>query len=212
MGQLSGELGFSFKRCGKVLVGNTDEEYEQLLRVMAQGEVNGATGLRMIDEEELHRLVPAVVGKFALLSENSGILDPFMFTIALAENAAHNGAEYFFDSEVTDIRREEDGSWTVITIHGMFRARWVVNAAGLGCEKVTRAEILQAIHNPLGCATMASVKYRTRSMMGRCQGGYCQMRISQMLEEEKGLKETELVYMRKDGHPFFGKVREEVAK
>ena len=38
------------------------------------------------------------------------------------------------------------------------------------------------------------------------------MRISQMLEEEKGLKETELVYMRKDGHPFFGKVREEVAK
>ena len=31
MGQLSEELGFSFKRCGKVLVGNTDEEYEQLL-------------------------------------------------------------------------------------------------------------------------------------------------------------------------------------
>jgi glycerol-3-phosphate dehydrogenase len=77
------------------------------------------------------------------------------------------------------------------------------------CEKVTRAEILQAIHNPLGCATMASVKYRTRSMMGRCQGGYCQMRISQMLEEETGQSETELVYMRKDGHPFFGKVREE---
>ncbi|MBQ9033501.1 MAG: NAD(P)/FAD-dependent oxidoreductase, partial [Lachnospiraceae bacterium] len=137
MRQLSEELGFSFKRCGKVLVGNTDEEYEQLLRVMAQGEVNGATGLRMIDEEELHRLVPAVKGKFALLSENSGILDPFMFTIALAENAAHNGAEYFFDSEVTDIRREEDGTWTIVTVHGMFHSRWVVNAAGLGCGKVS---------------------------------------------------------------------------
>ena len=137
MGQLSEELGFSFKRCGKVLVGNTDEEYEQLLRVMAQGEVNGASGLRMIDEEELHRLVPAVKGKFALLSENSGILDPFMFTIALAENAAHNGAEYFFDSEVTDIRREEDGIWTIVTVHGLFHSRWVVNAAGLGCGKVS---------------------------------------------------------------------------
>ena len=76
------------------------------------------------------------------------------------------------------------------------------------CEKVTRAEILQAIRNPLGCATIASVKYRTRSMMGRCQGGYCQMRISRLLEQETGLKETELVYMRKNGHPFFGKVRD----
>jgi hypothetical protein len=38
------------------------------------------------------------------------------------------------------------------------------------------------------------------------------MRISQMLEEETGQSETELVYMRKDGHPFFGKVREEVEK
>ena len=35
------------------------------------------------------------------------------------------------------------------------------------------------------------------------------MRISQMLEEETGQSETELVYMRKGGHPFFGKVREE---
>lgn len=37
------------------------------------------------------------------------------------------------------------------------------------CEKVTRAEILAAIHNPLGVDTMVGVKYRTRSMMGRCQ-------------------------------------------
>lgn len=53
-------------------------------------------------------------------------------------------------------------------------------------RKVTRAEILAAIHNPLGVDTMAGIKYRTRSMMRRCQGGYCQMRIAQMIEEESG--------------------------
>jgi glycerol-3-phosphate dehydrogenase len=77
------------------------------------------------------------------------------------------------------------------------------------CEKITRAEILSAIRNPLGCATMAGVKYRTRSMMGRCQGGYCQMRVAKMLEEERGIAPEELVYMRRDGHPFFGRVRGE---
>ena len=77
------------------------------------------------------------------------------------------------------------------------------------CQKVTKAEILQAIHNPLGAHTMTAVKYRTRAMMGRCQGGYCQMRIAQMLEEECGLKETELQYNRIGSPLFYGKLREE---
>ena len=77
------------------------------------------------------------------------------------------------------------------------------------CEKVTRAEILAAIHNPLGVGTMAGIKYRTRSMMGRCQGGYCQMRIAQMIEEELGKKETEVQYAGKGSQMFFGKVRQE---
>jgi bacterioferritin-associated ferredoxin len=76
------------------------------------------------------------------------------------------------------------------------------------CEKVTKAEILQAIHNPLGVDTMTGVKYRTRSMMGRCQGGYCQMRIEQMIEQELGKKETEVQYEREGSNVLFGKVRE----
>ena len=77
------------------------------------------------------------------------------------------------------------------------------------CEKVTKAEILQAIHNPLGVNTMVGIKYRTRSMMGRCQGGYCQMRIEQMIEEELGKKETEVLYARQGSQVIFKKVREE---
>ena len=79
------------------------------------------------------------------------------------------------------------------------------------CQKVTRAEILQAIHNPLGVKTVTGVKYRTRSMMGRCQGGYCQMRITQMLEEELSLPETEIRYARPHSQMFYGKVREVTA-
>ena len=77
-------------------------------------------------------------------------------------------------------------------------------------DRVTRAEILQAIHNPLGVDTMVGIKYRTRSMMGRCQGGYCQMRIAKMIEEELGKAETEVRYARTGSQMFFGKVREEV--
>ena len=76
------------------------------------------------------------------------------------------------------------------------------------CEKVTKAEILKAIHNPLGVDTMTGIKYRTRSMMGRCQGGYCQMRIEQLIEQELGKKETQVQYEREGSQVLFGKVRE----
>ena len=60
------------------------------------------------------------------------------------------------------------------------------------CEKVTKAEILQAIHNCLGVSTMAGIKYRTRSMMGRCQGGFCLPLVTQIISEYAGVPAEEV--------------------
>ena len=90
----------------------------------------------MIDEQKLHELVPAVVGKFAMWSKNSGIMDPFLYTVALAENAHENGVEYFFDHKVTGISRQ-DGLYYLHSEHGDFCTRWVVNAAGLGAKQIS---------------------------------------------------------------------------
>ena len=137
MDQLSEELGFRFIRCGKVLVGNTPEDMETLKRTLKQGEDNGSEGLVIIDKEELHRLVPAVVGEFAMFSPNSGIVDPFNYTIALAENAHDNGVDYYFDHEVTGIEWGRDGTYAIETSKGTFYTRWVVNSAGLGCGTIS---------------------------------------------------------------------------
>jgi glycerol-3-phosphate dehydrogenase len=77
------------------------------------------------------------------------------------------------------------------------------------CQKVSRAEVLHAIHNPLGVCTMTGIKYRTRAMMGRCQGGYCQMRIERMIEEEDGIRPEDIHYSRQGSWMFTGKIREE---
>ena len=411
MDQLSKDLGFEFKRCGKVLVGRSEEDLENLKKTMAQGEKNGATNLFLLNKEELHEICPTAVGEFAMFSKNSGILDPFNYTIALAENACNNGAKYFFDNEVVAIKYDkEEKEYTVTTTKDTYKTSWVINAAGLGCgkisdmlglkgykiigskgdyiildrrlgallpmpiypvpsntymgihvtnttdgnviigpnaevtnnfeyygvpqenmdylaksasdiwpyikkadyirnysgvlpkwvddngviqdfkieirdeiapqavnlvgiespgltaavpiammvvdmmkerisleenkdfnpvregivrfesqdddtkaklieenpdygevicrcEKVTKAEILKAIHNPLGVKTMTGIKYRTRSMMGRCQGGYCQMRIEKMIEDELGVKDTDIRYARANSWLFTGKVK-----
>jgi glycerol-3-phosphate dehydrogenase len=53
------------------------------------------------------------------------------------------------------------------------------------CEKITEAEIVQAIKN--GAATLDGVKFRTRAGMGRCQGGYCTTRVMRILSRETGI-------------------------
>jgi glycerol-3-phosphate dehydrogenase len=403
------ELDVPFKRTGKVLVGNTAAEYESLQQTIANGKINGSVGLEMVDKDRLRKMAPTVNGEFAMFSPLSGIVDPFQYNIALAENAKMNGVDFYFNHEVTGIRRHADDTYTVTTTQGDFDTTWIVNSAGLGavkisallgipgyriggtkgnyiildkkagsllpmpvypvpsntymgihvtptidgnvivgpdaeavddftyygvarqsldylaesaatlwphihkadyirnysgiqttwlngegvvkdfviearaaaphtinlvgiespgltsalpiarravkllaeretlrlnrnfipdrkgivrfaaqsdeqkarliaenpdygevicrCETVTKAEILQAVHNPLGVDTMTGIKYRTRAMMGRCQGGYCQMRIAQIIREELGKEVTEVLYARNGSNMFTGKVR-----
>lgn len=52
------------------------------------------------------------------------------------------------------------------------------------CEKVTEAEIVNAIHSPLKATTVDAIKRRTRAGMGRCQGGFCATRVMQILSRE----------------------------
>jgi len=53
------------------------------------------------------------------------------------------------------------------------------------CEKVSEAEIVNAIEN--GATTLDGVKFRTRAGMGRCQGGYCTLRVMKLLSKKLGI-------------------------
>lgn len=60
------------------------------------------------------------------------------------------------------------------------------------CETITEAEIVAAIHSPLGARDTDGVKRRTRAGMGRCQGGFCLPRVAEILSRELNLPMTEI--------------------
>ena len=75
------------------------------------------------------------------------------------------------------------------------------------CQTVTKAEIRQAIENPLGARTISAIKYRAWATTGRCSGGYCLPKIAEILTEEYGMA-PEAVTHRGDGsHLFTGRVK-----
>ena len=73
------------------------------------------------------------------------------------------------------------------------------------CETVTEAEIVEAIKAPVGARTVDGVKRRTRAGMGRCQGGFCGPRVTQILARELNIPVPEVLKERADSHMFYEK-------
>ena len=64
------------------------------------------------------------------------------------------------------------------------------------CENITEGEIVDSIHRKVGGSSVDGIKRRVRAGMGRCQGGFCQPRVLEILARELEKNLTEIV---KDG-------------
>ena len=123
-------LDVPYRKTGKLLVAFDQADLAVLRHLQAQGETNGCRGLTLLTEEQLRAKLPQVGGIGAMYSPETGIFDPFLYTVALAENAAANGVSFFLHSPVTAIAATETG-YAVTAGGRVFQARCLVNAAGL---------------------------------------------------------------------------------
>lgn len=74
------------------------------------------------------------------------------------------------------------------------------------CETVTEGEILQAIHTNPRATDMDGVKRRTRSGMGRCQGGFCGPYVMELLSRELGIPMEEVTKFGGDSRMVIGRI------
>ena len=131
------ELKVPFRRNGSLVLAFGAEDESTLAELAARGEANGVP-TEIISQEELRRREPNVSPEAtaALWAPTGGICCPYELTFRYAENAAANGAEFFFDAEVCKIERI-DGSWRLACADGrVFESRAVVNAAGIHSDEL----------------------------------------------------------------------------
>ena len=69
------------------------------------------------------------------------------------------------------------------------------------CCTVTEGEIVEAIHQPVGAKTSDGVKRRTGAGMGRCQAGFCNPKVVEILARELDIPASE-VLKSSDGSNF----------
>ena len=131
------ELRVPFRRNGSLVLAFGADDEAALSDLKARGEANGVP-VEIISQDELRRREPNVSPEAtaALWAPTGGICCPYELTFRYAENAAANGAEFFFDAKVVKVERV-DGEWRVSCADGrVFASRAVVNAAGIHSDEI----------------------------------------------------------------------------
>ena len=138
--KLCADLKVSFKRIGSLVIGFSEEDFRKLKELKENGEKNGIKNLEIIRGPKLFELEANLnsQAKYALYAPSAGIISPYKFTIALADNAVINWVKVLLETEAKDIRIEEGQVCGVATNRGLIETRVVINAAGLYADEVAK--------------------------------------------------------------------------
>jgi glycerol-3-phosphate dehydrogenase len=137
--ELASQLDFDLKRPGSIILFKT-WWYKLLIPIFkSRCRKNGVDGqCRGLSSEEVQKIEPNVSpnqrGGFILPS--AGIVSPYRVTIAMAENAAENGAEIFLNTAVTGFVVNSRGIESVKTNRGTLGCTVLINAAGVWADKL----------------------------------------------------------------------------
>jgi (S)-2-hydroxyglutarate dehydrogenase len=123
--------------CGKLVVATTEQELPRLEELMRRGIANGLSGLRMLPPAEAREREPHVRCMAAVLVPEEGIADYIAVCDTLVDRIVESGGVVRTGTTVEAIASHADG-WTIETRRGEVRGSYLINCAGLQCDRVAR--------------------------------------------------------------------------
>ena len=131
--------GIPVEPVGATLVAWDDEQLAALPSLRDKAVRNGYTACELVGADEVYAALPALgpgaLGGLTVPGES--VTCTWTTSLALATDAVRRGATLLLRHEVTGADGDDEGT-TLRTSRGDVRARWVVNAAGLGADVLDR--------------------------------------------------------------------------
>lgn len=137
--EICARLDVPYRKTGSMVLAFDEKDRKCLRTLLERGQKNGVPGLRLLSGGEARALEPALSGEVceALLAPSAAIVNPWEYALAMAETAVRNGVILHRGCPVTAITREE-GGFVLATPRGVFRTRFIINAAGVHAGDVHR--------------------------------------------------------------------------
>lgn len=138
MVEFCAEHGIACETCGKLVLATESSEVPRLEELRYRGERNGLKGVRYLAREEIQEFEPYAVGMAGLWVPETGIVDFVQVAETYRKLLEARGGQIVFGARLISVVR--DGSeLRCLTTRGEFRARNLVNAAGLYSDRVARS-------------------------------------------------------------------------
>lgn len=126
------------QRCGKVIVAVDETELPALDELERRGLANGLNGLQRLTAAEVQEHEPHVRGVAGLFVPQTGIVDYVRVTQMMAGIFQSRGGVIHLHTPITQVRPEHD-CYLIHSGHNTFRARSLVNCAGLHADRVAHS-------------------------------------------------------------------------
>lgn len=129
------EHGVRHEVCGKIVVAADEAEVARLRTLLERGTANGLRDLKWLSQGELREIEPYAAGVAAVRVPEEGIVDYRGVCDAMQQELARLGAEVTTSARVSALREEAPG-WRVLSSAGDWHADFIINCAGLHCDRV----------------------------------------------------------------------------
>jgi len=128
-----------FKKTGKLIIANTNDEMGQIERLLRNAEHNGVPA-SLIDQDQIKIVEPNIRAFGALYSPETGIFSVHALMDYYLHKAKRQGAEIAYETEVKEIKAVS-GGYKITTMGAdgelyEFLSEKVVNAAGLYSDTI----------------------------------------------------------------------------
>ncbi len=125
-----------YEICGKLVVASSEEELPRLHALHERGMRNGLEGLVLLGPGPMREIEPHVGGVAALHVPQEGIVDYPRVCAALVAKIQAQGGRVITGAKVQGLRQVSRG-WIASTTAGEFEIDFLVNCAGLYCDRVS---------------------------------------------------------------------------
>ncbi|MBX9777463.1 MAG: NAD(P)/FAD-dependent oxidoreductase [Xanthobacteraceae bacterium] len=131
--------GVPHRKTGKLVVATNDVELNKLGEIYKQAQINGCENLALIDVAAVKKLEPEVFCVGAMNSPETGIIDSHRYMLALHGEIEDHGGAVALNTRIERLVKTPAG-WEVHFGAGeTIVVDAVINAAGLGAQKLARA-------------------------------------------------------------------------
>ena len=135
------EHGIKHHVCGKVIVATNEKQLPQLEKIYKRG-LENELPVTKLTAEQVREIEPHVKCLAGVKVPTTGITDYKQVCAKYAEIVRKQGGEVVNGAKVLQIH-STDSTHRIETTHGEFEARFLINCAGLHCDRVAKLAGLQ---------------------------------------------------------------------